>query len=119
MNPYYYYLFFPADCSFGQLTYKIVSSGFELLVSTFVATDGCKFHSLNTNTAYKTYYECVKYEDGRFDEALFKFCTNKGIELEEAKEDNRPPERIMERFLALLEPGQKPDVIRIFVRKQN
>jgi hypothetical protein len=88
------FLFFPSPYRFGRQAYNIVSSGF----------------------VGKEYFECVKYEDGRFDEALFQLSLYKDIDLIEISKANlTDPSAILKRFSHLLLKGQTPDVIRVVI----
>jgi hypothetical protein len=92
------FLFFPSPFRFGRQAYNTVSSGF----------------------VGKEYFECIKFEEGRFDEALFQFGMKKDLNLVEIDKTTVPNlQAINDRFTCLLLKGQTPDVIRVVVEEEK
>jgi hypothetical protein len=92
------FLFFPSPFRFGRQAYSNVCSGF----------------------VGKEYFECIKFEEGRFDEALAQLCVKKDLDLVEIDKTTVPNlQEINTRFTCLLLKGQTPDVIRVVVEEEK
>jgi hypothetical protein len=90
------FVFFPVPFRFGWQAYNNVCSGF----------------------VGREYFECIKYEDGRFDEALDHLSAYRNLKLVEVDKATLPNlDAINDRFKCLLLKGQTIDVIRVVVQE--
>jgi hypothetical protein len=90
-----YFLFFPSPYRFGRQAYNVVSFGF----------------------IGRQYVDCVKYEEGRFEDALRQLSAAKGLDLVEIDRQDLLTPKDLERFSNLLLKGQTTDVIRVVAQK--
>jgi hypothetical protein len=112
------YLFFPVATSFGQRLFDIVSSGYIVSVTTLSANTCRTFNRQNMKmTVDKVYYECIRYDQGRFDEALKAFSQLKGKPLVEILQAEMAQPQALELFSNVLSDGQTAADIRIVVQK--